>query len=97
MQTQSLLIVGIIFLSLYWRVTDPRGGLIKSIKSDLLIFGLALFFTGIWFAIWAKATMGKNWNAPVNHDVSRQKFVIFNPPPTTSDEIFCARLLTVYL
>jgi protein-S-isoprenylcysteine O-methyltransferase Ste14 len=44
------------------------------------LFGLVLFASGIFIAVWAKITMGKYWGVPDEHGIERQDKLITNGP-----------------
>lgn len=53
----------------------------KTLLSGLItIFGLGLYFTGIFIAVWAKVTMKSNWGMPAEHDIKKQNKIITKGP-----------------
>ena len=111
--TYVLLLTGVIFLQIFWALTDPRpikeiiSGLFKNpiyrvslvtifllsfFKSfyfsfpetnydfQISVIGLIILYIGVFIAVWAKVTMGRNWGVPASFNKTRQKELVIKGP-----------------
>ncbi len=67
------------------------------IDNLMIFFGLILFFSGMFLAVWAKIAMKTKWGLPGEHDIKRQNEILDRGPFAISRNPIYIGLISVIL